>query len=407
VADAGSRPAGKWPAILLVSFAVLLGMSLWFSASAVAPALQSHWRLGPVQVAWLTMAVQLGFVLGALGSAAANLPDRLPPRVLLASGCLAGAVCTALLPLLDPGFGVVLLLRVLTGAACALVYPVGMKIVASWTLRDRGLGIGIVVLATTVGSASPHLIRALGAAADWRGVLWTAAGLAVGGALLAIGCGSLGPHAGRTAPFQFRQMGRAWHYRPLRLANLGYLGHMWELYAMWTWTPAFLAGVLGELGWTPAEASLAAFATIGLGGLGSLLAGLLADRWGRTKTASLSLLISGSCALVVGFAAAVHPLLALGICLVWGFSVVADSAQFSASVSELSEREFVGTQLTTQTAMGFLLTMVSIQTVPLLADVIGWRWTLATLALGPVVGIRAMMALRRLPEAERLAGGRR
>jgi MFS family permease len=398
--------ARKWPTLLLLALAELLGMAVWFSASAVVPALTVAWDLNDSGRAWLTMSVQVGFVLGAFGSAVLNLPDRMPAHRLFALSALLAAAATGLIPLLARGLGAALILRFLTGLCLAGVYPVGMKIVATWTQRDRGLGIGLLVGALTLGSAAPHLLNALGGLGSWQNVLFGAAGLAALGGLLASLLLREGPYRSRTPRFNWRHAGRILRDRDVVLANLGYLGHMWELYAMWAWVPAFLAASLAVAKVPPQAARLAAFAVIGVGGLGSLLAGQLADRLGRTTVIIASLAVSGTCALLIGQLYGGPPWLVLGVALLWGFAVVADSAQFSACVSELCQPEFTGTALTLQTSLGFLLTLVTIRLIPAMQAQVGWTWAFAFLALGPVVGTWAMLRLRQSAGGRRLAGGR-
>jgi MFS family permease len=402
----------KWRNLGLLAFAEMLAMSLWFSASAVVPQLTGEWRLSGAGQSWLTMSVQLGFVVGALASAVLNLADRVATRHLFAASALIGAGLNGAIALFVAAPAPAIVLRFLTGVTLAGVYPPGMKLMATWCKEDRGLCIGVLVGALTVGSAMPHLFNAVpvfGGEAGippWRPVLLTASASALLAAIIGarfVRAGSL--HAG-VAPFKPRYAGEALTDRPLRLANFGYLGHMWELYAMWTWAPLFLLVAYQRAGWSEAAARLAGFGTVAIGGVGCVIAGLLADRWGRAIISSASLVVSGACALTVGLLFR-EPALLTVLCLVWGFSVVADSAQFSAAVTELSDPRYVGTALTMQTSLGFLLTLATIRLLPPLVERIGWEWAFAVLALGPVFGIASMLRLRALPAARKMASGNR
>jgi MFS family permease len=384
-------------------------MSLWFSASAVVPELTEAWALDSGSAAWLTMSVQLGFVAGALLSGLTTLADVVNPRTLVAYSALLGAAATAGIAAFVSGAPTAIVLRFITGMALAGVYPPGMKIMAGWFREGRGRAIGILVGALTVGSAAPHLLRVAGGIGDWRLVLYLAASLSVAGALIAILGLRSGPYEAPAAPFDPRAVGRMLRDRPTMLANAGYFGHMWELYAVWTWIPLYLAASFARDGipsTTPRLAGLLAFATIAIGGLGAWVAGLAADRAGRTSVTSLSMAISGACCLTAGLVFGAPLWLVAPFCLLWGFAIVADSAQFSTCVTELAEPSYVGTALTLQTAVGFLLTTVTIRLLPVWQARWGWAWAFAPLALGPALGTAAMLRLRRRPEARRLAGGR-
>jgi MFS family permease len=378
----------------LLLAAVVLSLSVWFAGTAAVPALVAAGLVTPDRAAWLTSAVQLGFVAGTLVSAVLSLADRHPPRLVFLGAALLASGATFAAALVPPASAAALGLRFVAGAAMAGVYPVGMKLAASWARPGRdgdlGLLIGLLVAAVTLGSALPQLLPGLPGGLPWQGMYLGAGGLALLGGLLILPFRA-GPALGARPPFRPAQVLEAWRNRGLRLANLGYLGHMWELYAMWAWIGLFLAG-LAE-GQAPGGT---VFAVMAAGAAGCVLAGWLADRWDRAAVAALLMLVSGVCALAIGPVAAAAPGLALLVALVWGFAVVADSAQFSACVATLSPPGYLGTMLAVQTCLGFLLTVTTIGVVPLAVRLLGWDWAFAVLAPGPLLGALAMWRLRPL-----------
>ncbi|MBD0373784.1 MAG: MFS transporter [Pyrinomonadaceae bacterium] len=381
-------------------------MSLWFSASAIVPRLQAEWSLSEASAGWLTLAVQLGFVAGTFASALLNLPDILSARRLFTLSAILGAAANASFALFAHERVAGIALRFMTGFFLAGVYPPGMKIMATWFKRGRGLALGVLVGALTLGKASPYLVNALGSQ-DWRRNLLFISALAVAGGLVVQLFVRDGPYATARARFDLRQAARVFGNRGVRLANFGYFGHMWELYAMWTWSPVMIRASLARVGSAPVVAEAASFLVIGAGALGCVAGGLFGDRRGRTLTTSWAMGISGACCLLIGFLFGAAPWLLLTVAALWGASVVADSAQFSACVTELGDPQYIGTALTLQTCLGFLLTTISIELIPLLVRGVGWRYAFISLAVGPLLGILAMLRLRSLPEAERIAHGRK
>ena len=374
-------------ALGLLAASLVLAMTTWFSASAVVPQLRDEWALGDTAAAWLTIAVQLGFVTGALVSAVLNVADVVAPRTAILTGAAGAAAANALLGAVS-GAGAAIPLRFLTGFFLAGVYPPALKLMATWFQRGRGTALGIIVGALTLGSATPHLVNALGGL-DWHTVVYATSALTLAGGLLALAVRD-GPYPFPQATFDPHQARRVFANRGVRLASLGYFGHMWELYAMWAWFVVFYSVAVDS----GTGAAYATFAVIGAGAVGCWVGGVLGDRIGRPETTALAMAVSGTCALLIGLFLDAPSWVVLAIGLVWGFTVVADSAQFSTLVTEHADQAYVGTALTMQLAVGFTLTVATIWLMPFFADAVGWRWAFAFLAPGPALGVVAMLRLR-------------
>ncbi|MEN3327812.1 MAG: hypothetical protein V7638_2619 [Acidobacteriota bacterium] len=378
-------------------------MSLWFSGSAVVPALTREWNLSPSQIRWIAIAVQLGFVAGTLISAGLNLPDIISTRRLFAISSFLGAATNWYFGVYTLDASSAILLRFLTGVCLAGVYPPGMKIMATWFRERRGMALGVLVGALTMGKATPYLVNAVGSA-QWRTNILFVSVLAAVGGLIVLFFVEDGPYALPRAKFDMSQIVRVFSNRGVRLASFGYFGHMWELYGMWIWIPVMIRSSLALRNANPELAEIGSFIVIGAGAIGCVVAGLIADRVGRTLVTSWAMAISGTCCLVIGLLYGGSSVVLLVVAAIWGATVVADSAQFSSCVTELGDPQYIGTALTIQMCIGFLLTSVSIELVPKVGN---WRYAFMILAPGPLFGVISMLRLRQLPEAVKIAHGRR
>ena len=400
------QPAGRWSALMVICLGVVGVLATWFSATAIVPELIKVWHLSNNAASWLTNAVQLGFVVGALSASLVNLPDIIRLNRLMALSALLAAISNSLL-LLNPSVEVAILLRFLTGMCLAGVYPAALKLMATWFTKGRGLALGVLIGALTIGSSAPHLFRAVTDNIQWQWVVLVSSSTSLFAAVLFSWKVKEGPYAFGKALFDPKQCLKVFTSKPLFLVNMGYFGHMWELYAMWAWLLAYAnAASLHLVSFPFGSPSMFCFIVVASGSVGCILGGVLSDRFGRCYTTIGMMLVSGCCALLMGVVFDGPGWLLAIVAVIWGMSIIGDSAQFSAAVTELADKDFVGTALALQLGIGFALTVIAISILPLLANALGgWQWVFLILVPGPVIGCVAMALLRKLPDAERLAAG--
>lgn len=393
---------GAWRALLWIGLSELFALSLWFSASVIAPELIEVWKLNPTTEAWLSASVPFGFVIGAFCSSYFGFADRFNPRIFLAISALLGALVNGLLIFVDYA-SVGIILRICTGITLAGVYPTAVKILSQWFPKQRGLAMGILIAALTMGSSSPHFVVMFFSSLNWQLVIICSSVLAFLAAVIVYWILEDAPEKSNRIPFSFKLLKNVVRNKPVMLANYGYFGHMWELYAMWTWLPAFLTASFST--YSPDIShevlALSSFLTIGIAGaIGCVIGGAISDKIGRANLTIISMVISGVSSILIGLTFGQSIWLTLIFAIVWGMSIISDSAQFSAAVSEKSEVQYVGTALTFQMCIGFLITIFSINLIPVLERVIGWEWVFSLLAIGPILGIISMVKYKRYESSE-------
>ena len=379
----------------VIVIAQLFGTSLWFSANSAAGSLMHAWGISEADMGLLTNAVQLGFILGTLSFALSGLADRFDASRIFTICALLGALANALFALSADGLGSGLPLRFAVGFCLAGVYPLGMKLVVSWVPERAGTVLAQLVGMLTLGSALPHGIRLAGADWSWQSTILVSSALALVAAAMIWHLGD-GPHLRRAAGAPRIRLGRvltAFTIPQFRASALGYFGHQWELYAFWTLVPALLISSGLALPSTPALSGYA-FLIIGIGSVGCIAGGWWSQSIGSARVAASALAVSALCCALFPLVAIIAPHGLLALLLLWGATVVADSPHFSALSAKACPPEIVGSALTLQNALGFAITMISIQIGTALVTSLG-TYTAWLLLPGPLLGLWGLAPLWR------------
>jgi len=381
--------------VFVIVLAQLFGTSLWFSANSAADDLILRWGISATDLGTLTNAVQLGFILGTLIFALSGLADRYPASRIFALSALAGALFNAGFAVSANSLASGIPWRFAVGLCLAGVYPLGMKLIVSWVPERAGQALAQLVGMLTLGTALPHGIRLLGHNLPWQMPLLGASALAILAAGLILRLGD-GPHLRcrhDLPPFRLGRVLMCFSRPEFRASALAYFGHQWELYAFWTLVPALI--ILSGL--APAGSpSLSgfSFAIIGIGAIGCLAGGWLSQQIGSARVAAIALTLSATCCALYPFAVDLPSGLKITLLLLWGGSVVADSPHFSALSARACPPEMVGSALAFQNALGFAVTMISIQwSSQIMAD---WGSQISWLLLpGPLFALWALAPLWR------------
>ena len=385
--------------VLILSTSLLFTFTVWFSANVIIRQIETLWALEKSDLALLSMILIFGFVAGGLLFGIFNLSDIIKTEYFYSINGLFAAIMN-FLAIFSPNFSLFLTFRFFTGFFIAGVYPTAMKLMSSWFKENRGFTVGILLGALALGSGSPYIFNIIGKVPNWRVLLSISSCLAVVGSFVVFFFLIEGPHISKGAKFKFSNLIKAWSKKSVRLTNYAYFGHQWEIYAFWVWIPVYLTSVFNNVHPTEdptAIISLVTFLIFVAGAIGNVIGGRIADKIGKRKFNIIMLVISGSSSILIGLFS-MNLLFSTILAFIWGFTIVPDSAQYSALISEFTDQQLVGTALTMQTTIGFVITAIPIQILPYFTDLVTWSFGFTFLAIGPIVGLISLLLLKKNQE---------